>query len=123
MFSTSPMTAMSTPKKRFPYDMLDLSHLPPGQRRAVEALIGDQVDRTYPEAALIAGMAEGALLTPINRIRQNHPVLYKRIRRVRRSQLAVRHRRAVMNARAHSRAYFRKQNRMLRQLMGYSSWG
>ena len=66
----------------------DLSPLPPGQRRAIEALIGGGTDRTYPEAARIAGMAEGTLLTHINRVRQNHPELYAAIRVVRRSQLA-----------------------------------
>ena len=101
----------------------DLSPLPLGQRRAVEALIGGETDRTYPEGARIAGMAEGTLLTHINRVRQNHPELYAAIRVVRSSQLGVRHRIAVMNARAHSRAYFRRQNRMLRQLLGFSPWG
>ena len=101
----------------------DLSPLPLGQRRAVEALIGGETDRTYPEAARIAGMAEGTLLTHINRVRQNHPKLYAAIRVVRKSQLTVRHRMAVMNARAHSRAYFRRQNRMLRQLFGYNPLG
>ena len=76
----------------------DLSKLPPGQRRAIEALIGDGVDRTYPEAAYITGMAEGALPTHVNRVRTNHPALYKQIRRVRRGQLAIRHRREEANA-------------------------
>ena len=90
-------------KKRVSYDMLDLSPLPPGQRRAVDALIGGNVDRTYPEAACIAGVSEGTLLTHINRVRQNHPELHKEIRAVRKRQLAVRHRNAMLNARAHSR--------------------
>ncbi len=66
-------------KKQFSYDttthspMPDLSPLPPGQRRAVEALIGGGVDRTYPEAARVAGMAEGTLLTHINRVSPNPP--------------------------------------------------
>ena len=97
---------MSTHKKRNPYDMLNLSRLPPGQRRAVEALIGG-TDRTYPEAASIAGMAEGTLLKHINRVRQRHPALYERIRSVRTSQLSERHQRAMQNARDHSRAHFR----------------
>ena len=101
----------------------DLSPLPPGQRRAIEALIGGDADRTYPEAARVAGMAEGTLLTHVNRVRRNHPRLYAAIRVVRKSQLAVRHRIAVMNAKAHSRAYFRRQNRLLRQLFGYNPLG
>ena len=57
-----------------------LSLVQPIQRRAVHALIGNGTDRTYPEAAGIAGMAEGTLLTHINRVRQRHPALYERIR-------------------------------------------
>ena len=79
-----------TPKRRKPYDRPDLSQLPAGQRRAVEALIGGGVDRTYSEAARIAGMAEGTLLTHVNRVRQNHPELYAEIRTVRKPQLGVR---------------------------------
>lgn len=66
--------------------MLDLSELPQGQRRAIQALIGDGVDQTYTQVAKIAGMAEGTLLTHINRARQNRPELYSRIREVRLAQ-------------------------------------
>lgn len=97
---------------------LDLSELPSGQRRAIEALIGDGVDRTYTEAARLAGMAEGTLLTHFNRVRQNHPELYSRMREVRLAQLGVRHRFAIQNARAHSRRYFRRRARN-RKLYGY----
>jgi|GEM_PF-1444696 hypothetical protein len=113
---------MPTPKKRIPYDMPDLAPLPPGQRRAVHALIGNGTDRTYPEAAGIAGMAEGTLLTHINRVRQRHPALYERIRAVRTSQLAERHERALQNARDQSRAHFRRQNRYMWRLLGFSPW-
>ena len=110
-------------KKRKPYDMPDLSVLPSGRRRAVEALIGGNEDRTYPEAARIAGMAEGTLLTHVNRVRQNHPRLYTAIRAVRLAQLAVRHERALANAKAHSRAYFkRRANRRFCELFGYYPW-
>ena len=44
-------------------------------------------------------MAEGTLLTHINRVRQRHPALYERIRAVRTSQLAERHERVLQNAR------------------------
>ncbi len=96
--------------------------MPPGQRRAIEALIDSGTDRTYPEAASIAGMAEGTLLTHINRVRQKHPALYERIRAVQASQLAERHQRAIQNARDHSRAHFRRQNRYLWRLLGFSPW-
>ena len=108
-------------KRRGPYDVPDLSPLPPGQRRAIEALIGAGVARTYPEAASVAGMAEGTLLTHINRVRQRHPRLYKSIREVREAQLADRHEIAVQNARAHSRAYFRRLRRLYR-LLGIDPW-
>ena len=45
-------------------------------------------------------MAEGTLLTHVNRVRQNHPELYSRIREVRLAQLRVRHRFAMQNAQA-----------------------
>ena len=109
-------------KKRKPYDVPDLSALPPGQHRAIEALVGDGVDRTYPEAAKAAGMAEGTLLTHINRVRRNHPELYAAIRDVRKAQLAVRHEIALASAREHSRIYWRRVNRQLRQLVGFSPW-
>ena len=109
-------------RKRFPYDMPDLSGLPTGQRRAVNALIGDGVDWTYPEAARVAGMSEGTLLTHFNRVRRKHPELYAEIRVVRRAQLAIRHQRAMQNARFHSRAYLRRLNRFLYEQLGYTPW-
>ena len=112
-------TQQSALKKRNSYDKPDLSALPAGQRRTVEALIGGGVARTYTEAANLVGMSEGTLLTHINRVRQNHPQVYTAIRRVRLAQLRVRHSDAVQAARAHSRAYFRRLNRQLRILLGY----
>ena len=73
-------------------------------------------------AASVAGMAEGTLLTHINRVPQRHPALYEKIRGVRASQLAERHTRAIQNARDHSRAHFRRQNRYLWRLLGFSPW-
>ena len=75
----------------------------------VEALLGSETAPTYPEAARVAGMSEGTLLTHLNRIRRRRPELYAAIRRVRLAQLAVRHEVAVQAADAHSGAYFRKQ--------------
>jgi len=113
------MTNLRHYKKRFSYDMLDLSSLPPGQRRAIEALIGGGNAHTYPEAAQIAGMSEGTLLTHMNRVRQNHPELYEKIRAVRKAQLAVRHRIAVDNAWVHTQTHFRKRNSYMRHLFGH----
>ncbi len=110
-------------KKPLLYDMPDLSSLPPGQRRAIEALIGGDHARTYLEASRIAQMAEGTLLTHINRVRDNHPKLYRSIRRVREAQLAERHELALESARDHSRAYFRrKANRRYYLRFGHHPW-
>ncbi len=102
-------------KKQFPYDMLDLSCLPAGQRRAVQALIGGGVALTYPEAARLACMSEGTLLTHINRVRRKRPELYEAIREMRLAQLAVRHAAATKAARIHSLIHFRKQARWMRR--------
>ena len=98
----------------------DLSSLPEGQRRAVQALIGAEQARTYPDAAEIAGISLGTMHTHFRRVRQNHPDLYQVIRRVRKVQLAVRHHSAIDNARAHTTAWFRRIRRNERYLLsGY----
>ena len=113
----------SNNKKRIPYDMPSLATLPLGQRRAVDALVGGGVARTYLEAARVAGMSEGTLLTHINRVRQNHSRLYRAIREVRLEQLSVRHEGALEAANDHSRAYFRRRaNRRFYLLFGYYPW-
>ena len=110
----------TTHKRRKAHDVPDLSPLPPGQARAVEALIGAGRDRTYPAAAEAAGISLGTLYTHLRRVRCNHPKLYAAIRKVRKAQLAIRHRQAVANARAHSRAYFRRMSRsQIYLLSGY----
>ena len=103
-------------KKRLSYDTLpDLSPLPEGQHRAIRALIGGKMARTYPEAARIAGMSLGTILTHVNRVRRMRPKLYQRIREVRLAQLNYRHEDALEAARAHSAIYFRKRAKWLRQ--------
>ena len=104
-------------EKPSPYDMPNLRSLPLGQRRAMEALIGGGVARTYSEAASVAGMSEGTLLTHVNRVRKRHPRLYRRIRLIRLAQLAERHEEALAAARAHSAIYFRKQAQWMRSWM------
>ena len=89
-------------KKHNPYDLPNLSSLPPGQRRAIQALIGGEQARTYIEAATLAGMSEGTMLTHVNRVRRRHPRIYKKVRAVRLAQLALRHEEAVENAREHA---------------------
>lgn len=72
------LTYPDTCKWRFPYDMLDLSSLSPGQRCAMEALIGGgESARTYSDAAQIAGVSEGTMLTHVNRVHEYHPVPYQ----------------------------------------------
>ncbi len=109
-------------KKLISYDLPDLSRLPPGQRRAIQSLIGGEQARTYTEAALLAGMSEGTMLTHVNRVRRRHPRIYKNVRKVRLAQLALRHEEALANAREHSREYFRNVNRSLYRILGYRPW-
>ena len=107
-------------KRQKTHDVPDLSALPPGQVRAVESLIGASRDPTYPEAAAAAGMSLGTLFTHLRRVRRKHPKLYAAIRKVRKAQLAIRHRNAVANARAHTCAYFRRMRRSQMYLLtGY----
>jgi len=105
------------------YDIPNLSRLPPGQRRAIDALIGGgEQARTYPDAASLAGMSEGTLLTHVNRVRTRHPRIYKKVRAVRLAQLALTHEEALDNAREHSREYFRNVSRSLYRMLGYRPW-
>ena len=113
---TQQVRQMRHVKKRIVYDLPDLSALPPGQRRAVESLIGGRIARTYPDAARIAGMSLGSLLTHVNRVRQRHPELYSAIRSVRLAQLARRHEDALAAASGRSAIYFRKRAGWRRQL-------
>ena len=71
-------------------DLLGLSQLPPGQRRAVRAFVGGEAARTYTEAAAVADMSLGPLKTHLRRVRLLRPTVYKRVRRLRRAQLAER---------------------------------
>jgi phage shock protein A len=105
------------------YDLPDLTELPPGQRRAMEALIGGGTEaRTYIEAADVAKMSVGTMKTHVNRVREKHPKLYEQIREVRKAQLAARHRTAMANAQAHSRAYFRNLDKRMKNALGFTVW-
>ena len=108
------------PIKDRKYMTPDLTSLPEGQRRAVRALISGERARTYPEAAKLEGMSLGTLYTHLRRVKRNHPEVYKKVLRVRKAQLAVRHHNALENARAHTRAWFRRVRRNERYLLyGY----
>ena len=98
----------------------DLSSLPERQRRAVRPLISGERARTYPEAAKLGGISLGTLYTHLRRVKKNRPEVYKKVRRVRKTQLAVRHHNALENARAHTSAWFRRVRRNERYLLyGY----
>ena len=98
----------------------DVTMLPEGQKRAVTALISGERARTYPEVAAVGEMSLGTLYTHLRRVKRNHPAVYQKVRRVRKAQLAVRHRNALDNARAHTRAWFRRVRRNERYLIyGY----
>ena len=108
------------PIKDRKYMTPDLTSLPEGQRRAVRALISGERARTYPEAAKVGRMSLGTLYTHLRRVKRNHPEVYKKVRRVRKAQLAVRHHNALENARAHTRTWFRRVRRNERYLLyGY----
>ncbi len=65
-------------------------------------------------------MSLGTLKTHLRRVRLNHPKLYEEVRKVRSAQLAERHEAALVNARQHSKAHFRrKANRRLYLKHGY----
>ena len=109
------------PLKNRKYMTPALSSLPEGQSRAVTALLSGERARTYPEAANLGGMSLGTMYTHLRRVKKNHPDVYKKVRRVRKSQLAVRHHNALDNARAHTRAWFRRVRRNERYLL-YGYW-
>ncbi len=70
-------------KKPNSYYLPNLSGLPIGHRRAIAALIGGvELARTYTEAAKLAGISEGIMLTHVNRVRRRHPRIYQKIRTV-----------------------------------------
>ena len=98
-------------------DLRGLSQLPPDQRRALDALVGGEDARTYVEAAKVAGMSLGTLKIHLRRVRLLRPGVCA----FRRAQLAQRHREAMQNRRAHSRAYFfrRKRNWEFKQAFGF----
>lgn len=111
-------------KRRILYDLRrEVMGLPVGQRRALLALVGSGRARTYREAALMAGVSLGTLLTHMNRVRERHPQLYEAVRAVRGMQLAQRHAVALEAARVHTRTWFRKQaNRRYHRQYGYWPW-
>src|SRR3990167_9416234 len=99
-------------KMPIPHDIqITLRLLPPGQRSAVEALIGMGWARSYHEAAAACGVCVGTLYTHLRRVRQAHPELYERIMQVRAEQLGVRHIASVKRAEAHSQTWHRKRFR------------
>ena len=91
---------------------LDLSGISKGQRHAIEGLIGGDRARTYKEASLAAGVSLGTLYTHLRRVRLQHPNLHKKVRKIRKKQLAARHSTAVANAKSHSRAWFRRVDKV-----------
>ena len=95
-----------------PHDIqITLWLLPPGQRSAVEALIGVGWARSYHEAAGVAGVHVGTLYTHLKRLRAAHSELYERIMHVRAEQLAQRHVEALKRAEDHSNAWHIKRFR------------
>src|SRR5689334_2412489 len=94
---------MRTPKRPKLHDIAAaLATLPPGQRRVAEALVSQDHAPTYAELAVQLGLHVGTVYQHLKRIRDGRPEVYKFILDRRAAQLAERHRRAVVRARAHS---------------------
>ena len=72
----------------------------------------------HREATKVAGVSLGTFETHLRRVLQNHPELYLAIRKVRKAQMAMRHREAVARAREHTRQYFRRVRKSERYLLG-----
>lgn len=88
--------------------VLDLGGLPPGQLRVALALIGGDAAPTYRQIAERLGVRVGTVLQHLNRIRQGHPEVYRRVMRFRQNQLLERHQAALERAKERSHRYFRR---------------
>jgi len=100
----------------------NLASLPMQQRWAIVALVSGG-GRTYPDAARLAGMSLGTMLTHINRVRENHPDIYEAVRAVRLAQLAARHEAALRRDEARSLEWFHmKGARRYRRRFGWWPW-
>ena len=84
------------------------SGLPDGQYRVAMALIADRSGRTYQAVAHELGVHLGTVHQHLRRIRQQRPDLYKALMKERARQLAVRHRKAIARAKAHSKEWHEK---------------
>lgn len=86
---------------RLPEDRRELwlRTLPPGQARALLALVGRPHDPTYREAAAAAGIGVGTLTTHLRRIRRRHPAIWREAMNLRRAQLEYRRRLVCIFAR------------------------
>lgn len=102
---------------------LDLSPLPPGQRRVAQALLEGKEARTYRGVAERLELGLGTVYEHLRRVRVNHPELYAALMEHRRGQLEGRHQAALANDAAHSRRYFkRRANRRYYERFGYWPW-
>src|SRR5262249_14958221 len=79
-----------------------LSTLPPGCRRVALALVADPNGTTYPAVAARLGIHLGTVHRQLRRIRLHHPSIYRALMRARSSQLAKRHKLAVVRHEEHT---------------------
>ena len=113
---------MTQPKKTSDR-ALDLSPLPPGQRRVAEALLEGKEARTYGGVAERLELSIGTVYEHLRRVRLNHPELYAALMSHRREQLEQRHTAALAKDAAHSKRYFkRRANRRYYERFGYWPW-
>lgn len=102
---------------------LDLSPLPPGQRRVAEALLDGKEATTYGGVAERLELSLGTVYEHLRRVRLNHPELYAALMAYRKEQLEHRHRAALAKDAAHSKRYFkRRANRRYYERFGYWPW-
>ena len=85
-----------------------LAILSDGQYRVAMALIADRSGRTYQAVADELGLHLGTVHQYLRRIRRQHPDVYAALMKERARQLAVRHRKAVARAKAHSKEWHEK---------------
>lgn len=88
-----------------------------------EALVREEVARSYPEVAEQLGIHVGSVHAHLRRVRLRHPEVYAALMAERARQIAARKARSAARAAAHSREWHRKQaNRRYYYRFGCWPW-
>ena len=99
------------------------STLTPGQKRVMDVFVGGKKARTYKKVAEILDLHIGTVYTHLKRVRDNHPGIYNRVFSIRRSQLEIRHQKALARADARSHAYHRNMKKQWNNLVKLAGIG